>query len=135
MNTVEYKEKLRKIEYDNKQKQMKEQLKNAKYKSEKKKYPTSKKVLFLMLVLCLQIVIVVEIYSFKFADSSALYAVVGIPVALAPVIWKFFSKSQAENTQGGIVFQNMMNEYEFNNHLNNSHEKGNINDDDDDTVG
>lgn len=39
-----------------------------------------------------------------FADSAALYSLVGIPIALMPVVIAYFNKSKAENTSGGIVY-------------------------------
>jgi len=43
-----------------------------------------------------------------------MYALIGIPVALAPIIWGYYSKSKAENTSGGIVYDMAMRSTEDN---------------------
>ena len=80
-----------------------EELKN-KYKKKRKKPTMSKIVLLLVLFFCLEIAIFAEAYMWHFADSAALYSLVGIPIALMPVVIAYFNKSKAENTSGGIVY-------------------------------
>ena len=41
-------------------------------------------------------------------DTSALYVLLGIPAAMAPIIWAYFSKAKAENTKNGIVYETAM---------------------------
>ena len=80
-----------------------EELKN-KYKKTRKKPAMSKIILLLVLLFCLEITIFAEVFMWHFADSAALYSLVGIPVALMPVVIAYFHKSKAENTSGGIVY-------------------------------
>ena len=56
-----------------------------------------------MILLCLEIVVFSEIFIYQNQDSNGLYALIGIPVALVPVIWGYYSKSKAENTKDCIV--------------------------------
>lgn len=75
----------------------------------KRKIPsTSKVVLFSLIVLCIEIVLFCEWAMITLNDASSLYVLIGIPAALSPVIWGYYSKSKAENTNGGIVFEAAM---------------------------
>lgn len=72
---------------------------------------TSKIILFASLLICLQIIFFCERIMVDLGDTSALYVLIGIPAAMAPIIWSYYSKSKAENTMGGIVYeQAMMNQ-------------------------
>lgn len=64
--------------------------------------------------MCFQIVLFCEYAIITLADASAMYALIGIPVALAPIIWGYYSKSKAENTSGGIVYDMAMRSTEDN---------------------
>ena len=77
-----------------------------KYKAKPKfKLPsTSKLVLFGAILLCLEIVIFCEYVMIELGDTSAMYVLVGIPATLIPVIWGYYSKSKAENTKNGIIY-------------------------------
>jgi len=86
----------------------------------KKKITTSKVILFVMIILCIQIVVFCELMMDKYGDLSAMYALIGVPATLVPVIWQFYSKSKAENTKDGIIYDMAMREYE--NQLNNDDE-------------
>lgn len=108
MTEREYKQKLRKIEKKNESYERKQALKDARIKRGFKFPSTSKLVLFGMIILCIQIVVFVEWVMWETKNISALYALIGIPVALTPVIWGYYSKSKAENTRGGIVYESTM---------------------------
>ena len=86
-----------------------EELKN-KYKKKRKKPTMSKVILLLVLFFCLEIAVFAEVYMWHFADSAALYSLIGIPVALMPVVVAYFRKSKAENTVGGIVYDMAVSE-------------------------
>lgn len=64
----------------------------------------------LYILLCVQIVAFCEYAMMTLCDTSALYVLIGIPAALAPIIWGYYSKSKAENTAGGIVYDTAMAE-------------------------
>ena len=46
---------------------------------------------------------------------AGVYALLGIVASLAPVIFGYYSKSKAENTEGGIVYETAMKEHETTN--------------------
>ena len=86
-----------------------------KLKEEKKKYrpkiklpSTSKLVLLVVFLLCIEIVIFSEYAMVELGDASAMYVLIGIPTTLVPTIIAYYQKSRAENTSGGIVFENAM---------------------------
>lgn len=106
----EYNVRLKEIQRDNLSKQRRNILKAEKNKYNKKfKMPsTSKIILFGVILLCLEIVIFCEYTMYKYADMSAMYVLIGIPAALIPIVWGYYSKSKAENTRGGIVYETAM---------------------------
>lgn len=107
MTDRKYKQKLKQIELQNQSYKLKQSLKAAKLK--KARLPsTSKIVLFSMILLCAQIIIFAEFAMIFIRDMSAMYALIGIPVALSPTIWGYYSKSKAENTKGGITYETTM---------------------------
>lgn len=113
----QYKSELSRLEYLNKSKERKLKLKQEKnkYKNHIKLPSTSKLVLFGMILLCLEIVVFSEIFIYQNQDSNGLYALIGIPVALVPVIWGYYSKSKAENTKDGIVYDIAMKQFDNDN--------------------
>ena len=44
----------------------------------------------------------------KLGDASALYAMVGVPVAFMPIVLGYLVKSTKENTAGGITYETAM---------------------------
>lgn len=68
-----------------------------------------------MILLCVQIVVFCEYAMMTLYDASSLYVLIGIPAALAPIIWGYYSKSKAENTVGGIVYDTAMAEMQMQN--------------------
>lgn len=103
----EYSEELKRVKRDNMSKLRWDALKQEKnkYKKIKKKPTTSKLILLAVILLSIEIVIFVEFAMLKWGDFSAAYALIGIPATLIPTIWAYYSKSKAENTQGGIVYE------------------------------
>lgn len=106
----EYENRLRRIRLNNISKERKLNLKNEKNKGRQKiKLPsTSKLILLAVLLLNVQIIWFVEKAMMEWGDFSAAYALIGIPATLIPIIWAYYSKSKAENTTGGIVYDMAM---------------------------
>ena len=106
----EYETRMKRIRWENESKERKRKLKEEKRKSfQKFKLPsTSKLILIGAVLLCLQIVIFCEYTMITLGDTSAMYVLIGIPATLIPIIWSYYSKSKAENTQGGIVYDMAM---------------------------
>ena len=91
-----------------KEREMKLRKEREKYSFKFKMPSTSKIVLFVSLVICLQIIFFCERLMVELKDTSALYVLLGIPAAMAPIIWAYFSKAKAENTKNGIVYETAM---------------------------
>lgn len=115
----EYEIRLQKIKYKNVSKERKRKLKEEKRKSVTKlKLPsTSKLILMGAVLLCLQIVIFCEYIMIALGDTSAMYVLIGIPATLIPIIWGYYSKAKAENTAGGIVYEQAMMELNRTNNI------------------
>lgn len=109
----EYEARLEKIKKDNESKERKRKLREEKkkHKAKLKLPPTSKLILIGSVLLCLEIIVFCEYIILTSYDSSAIYVLVGIPATLIPIILGYYNKSKAENTQGGIVFENAMHQY------------------------
>lgn len=75
-----------------------------KYKKKFKMPSTSKIVLWAVILLNIEIILFVEHAMIKWGDFSSAYALIGIPATLIPTVWGYYSKSKAENTVGGIVY-------------------------------
>lgn len=106
----EYEYRMRKIKFYNESKERKRKLREEKRKYfPKLKLPsTSKLILIGAVLLCLEIVVFCEYVMITLGDTSAMYVLVGIPATLIPIIWGYYSKSKAENTVGGIVYDMAM---------------------------
>lgn len=74
----------------------------------KKKWSTSKIVLLVVFILCIEIVIFSEVMMNKFGDLSAMYALIGVPVSLVPICLGYFKKSSIENSVNGITYDMAM---------------------------
>lgn len=110
LSEKEYESRLRRLQTINRSKERKHKLKEEerKYKAKLKLPSTSKLILIGAVLLCLEIVIFCEYTMIKLGDTSAMYVLIGIPATLIPVIWGYYSKSKAENTVGGIVYDMAM---------------------------
>ena len=108
---------MKEIQKENLSKERARKLKDEKRKGkQKRKLPsTSKLILLGMILFCVQIVIFCEYAMMTLYDASSLYVLIGIPAALAPIIWGYYSKSKAENTVGGIVYDTVMAEMQMQN--------------------
>lgn len=106
-----YEQKLKKLQYKNLLKLRKRKLRQEKYKMWPKiKLPsTSKLVLLGVFLMCIEIMIFAQYAMIVLGDTSAMYALIGVPAALIPVCLGYFSKAKAENTVGGIKFETAIN--------------------------
>lgn len=69
---------------------------------------TSKIVLIVSALFCVEILIFCQYMIVKTGDTNALYAMVGALVSFVPVIIGYMVKSTKENTSGGIVYETAM---------------------------
>lgn len=111
----EYNADMLRIKHENESKARLRKLRAEKAKGRQKKsrnIPTSKLVLWAMVILVFGIAIWFMYESHRLCDLSQAYALLGIVASLAPVIFGYYSKSRAENTEGGIVYETAMKEHE-----------------------
>lgn len=106
----EFENKLAEIQEKNKQKEYRRLLREERKKSRTKiKFPsTSKLILLVAFLLCLEIIIFCEYMMVKTGDLSSLYAMIGVASALIPLCLGYYFKSKAENTAGGITYDMAM---------------------------
>ena len=92
-----------------------------KLKEEKSKYgfkpkfklpSTSKLVVLVVFIMCIEIMIFAQYASIVLGDSSPLITLIGVPVTLIPTLLAYYSKARAENTKDGLVYEKTM--YELN---------------------
>lgn len=106
----EFEKKLAEIQEKNKQKEYRKMLREERKKSRTKiKLPsTSKLILLVAFLLCLEIIIFCEYMMVKTGDLSSLYSMIGVASALIPLCLGYYFKSKAENTAGGITYDMAM---------------------------
>lgn len=68
-------------------------------------------VLLGAILICVEIVLFCEYMMVKTNDLTSMYVLIGIPAAMTPTIWGYYSKSKAENTQGGITYELAMKDH------------------------
>jgi len=113
MTKQEYNEKLKQIKEHNKQIEMKRNLKEAKVKRFQFKKPnTSKLIVFVVFLICLQILWFSEHMVNLTGDTSYMYALIGVPAALIPTILGYYAKASKENQVGGITYDTAMSNLE-----------------------
>ena len=109
MTSREYELELKKIKAQNRQIEMKRNLKAAKVKRFNLKKPnTSKLIVFVVFAICLQILWFSEHMISLTGDTSYMYALIGIPAALIPTILGYYAKASKENQVGGITYDTAM---------------------------
>lgn len=69
---------------------------------------TSKIVLIVAAILCVEILFFCQWMIVRTGDTNALYAMVGAIVSLVPVVISYMVKSTRENTAQGIVYETAM---------------------------
>ena len=112
----EYNAEMLRIKHENESKARLRKLKAERAKGLQKKsrsISNSKLVLWAMVILVFCIAIWFMYESHRLCDLSQAYALLGIVASLAPVIFGYYSKSKAENTEGGIVYETAMKEQEI----------------------
>lgn len=111
-----YKARLKKIQKKNASKERKRKLKEekGKYKFKLKLPSTSKLILLVVFLLCLQIVFFCQYVILTTGDTSALYTMIGVVASSIPIVLGYYFKSKAENTSGGITYDMAMAEFEQN---------------------
>lgn len=80
-----------------------------KYKITYKLPSTSKLILWVVVLFCLEIVIFSEWAMIKTGDTSALYALIGVPATLIPTVLGYYHKAAKENCEGGVVYATTVN--------------------------
>lgn len=115
MTEQEFNDQLKIIQEQNIQREYQFRLKEEKnkYKRNHKKPSTSKMLLWALIIICVEIVVFCEYAMLKLYDTSAMYALIGVPAALAPSLIGYFQKSMKENTVGGIVYDAALGEAEL----------------------
>lgn len=124
MTNKEYETRKKRIELENRNLLQKQKLKElkGKYRTKIKKPATSKLALLAVFLICFEVLIFAECFMWKFQDSSALYALIGVPVAIIPTLVAYYSKAKAENTSGGITYEMAMLEHQDNQYSNDDNE-------------
>ena len=109
LTSREYELELKKIKAQNRQIEMKRNLKAAKVKRFNLKKPnTSKLIVFVVFAICLQILWFSDHMISLTGDTSYMYALIGIPAALIPTILGYYAKASKENQVGGITYDTAM---------------------------
>ena len=101
-------------------KRMNQSKEREKYSFKFKMPSTSKIVLFVVFVLCLQILFFCEHIMEETGDLSALYVLIGVPVSLVPICLGYYWKSCQENTSGGIIYDTAMRNVQPNDDVSNT---------------
>ena len=83
---------------------------------------TSKIVLIVSAILCLEILAFCQYMIIKTSDTNALYAMVGALFTFMPVVIGYFVKSTKQNTIGGITYETAMANIQQS-HINNTTEE------------
>lgn len=74
------------------------------YKIKSKAPSTSKLILWAVVLICIEIVIFSEYAMIKTGDTSALYALIGVPATLIPTVLGYYHKAAKENCKDGLVY-------------------------------
>lgn len=117
LSEEEFEIQLQRIQEKNLSKERKAKLKKekSKYRHKMKLPTTSKIVLLVVFLLCIEIICFSEYAMIVLGDASAMYALIGVPTTLVPTLLAYFGKSKSENTSGGIVYEKAMRELEQDN--------------------
>ncbi len=121
MTEKEFSSKLKRLQIENEQREKIRTLKKEKWKHFPKfKLPsTSKLVVLVVFLLCIEVIIFCEYAMLVLGDGSAMYALIGAVGTLISTVLGYFKKSTVENSSGGIVYETAMAQ------LNNSTDESN----------
>lgn len=106
-----YKKKLENLQNRNKylEEKYKLQAEQNEYKTKAKAPSTSKLILWTVVLICVEIVFFSEFAMLKTGDTSALYALIGVPATLVPAVLGYYHKAAKENCVGGVVYETTVN--------------------------
>lgn len=112
MSESKYNAKMKKIKESNLSKERKRMLREERMKYwPKVQLPTtSKLVLIVAVLLCVEIIAFCQYIMIVTLDTSALYTMVGAATTMIPIVLGYFTKSKAENTRGGITYDMAMSQ-------------------------
>ena len=110
LSEKEYEKRLAILQEKNVQKERIQNLKAEakKYKKQIKLPSTSKLVLLVVFLMCIEVLLFCEYAMIFLGDTESMYALIGVPAALVPVCLGYFNKSKQENTVNGIVYETAM---------------------------
>lgn len=114
LSEQEFDTQMEKIKKKNESIERKRKLKEekSKYKFQFKlpfKLPaTSKLVVLVVFLMCIEVLIFSQYAMIKLGDISAMYTLIGVPVTLVPVVISYMHKARAENTASGLVYEKTM---------------------------
>lgn len=110
MTEKRFNREMARIKVENQRREWNKQLREERRKGRPSlKLPTtSKLVLVATMIICVWIVAFCMWMMYETRDTSSMYVLIGIPVAMAPTIWSYYSKAKAENTAGGITYETAM---------------------------
>lgn len=110
MSQREFNKRLREIQRENESLRRINKLEQerSRLKKPKDKLTTSKLALLIMFIIVFEIVVFTQILMYVTRDLSALYVLIGIPATMILPLWRYYAKSQVENTQGGITYDMAM---------------------------
>lgn len=117
---IAYKAKMRRIEIKGRKKLRKRALIKArmKYWPKLPKLPKinppnqSKMGMWYIFISCTAVQVYSMVAMWHFADLSALYSLIGATVGESIAYYSYTAKSKAENTSGGITFENAMRTFD-----------------------
>lgn len=112
LSEQEFNTQMEKIKKKNESIERKRKLKEEinKHKHKFKLPSTSKIVLLVVFLMCIEILIFAQYASIALNDASALVTLIGVPVTLVPVTLGYYWKSKNENTASGLVYEKTMHE-------------------------
>lgn len=112
MTDKEFQIKKRLLNRKLRERQMKAELRKLKWSwlPKIKKPNTSKLIVLVTFLICLQILWFAEKMVYSYADTSYMYVLLGVPVSLIPVTLGYLSKSGKENRKDGITYDIAMEE-------------------------
>ena len=110
MTKQQFETELEKIQKRNETIEYRRRLREERWKTIPKftKPSTSKIALFVSGLICIEVLVYCQYMIDKLGDASALYAMVGVPVAFMPIVLGYLVKSTKENTAGGITYETAM---------------------------
>lgn len=125
MTEQEFKQKQEKIKKRNENIAMNQKL----HQMKKSRFPkfkkpsTSKIVLFIVFVICIQILWFSEHMAMTTKDTSYMYSLIGVPVTLIPTVISYYIKASRENRVGGITYDMAMSQQNTNDYSSTSNEQ------------